>query len=335
MSTLGNLLDGYRSAAMTEREKGTYFEELMLCYLRNEATYKDLYDKVWTYADWAREQALDKRDAGIDLVARTSGTNEYHAIQCKLYADDYRLQKVDIDSFFTASGKKPFTHRIIVSTTNHWSEHAEDALRGQQPPVSKIDLHDLENSQIDWAKYQPRRPASLKTKKSLRPHQKTAVDAVLTGLLTADRGKLIMACGTGKTLTSLRIAEALAGKGKRVLFLVPSLALLSQSLTEWTQEGLIRLHSFAVCSDSDVGKKRSNRPAARPWLASTAVEAGGFVSPRPIARCRVSLQRSVRTRMPLTQVTGVLGLSEQSVLTRSCLRWFGRTPSAIRNSNRT
>ena len=77
------------------------------------------------------------------------------------------------------------------------------------------------------------------------------------GLQKADRGKLIMACGTGKTFTSLKIAEEIAGKGKRVLFLVPSLSLLSQTLTEWTQESAIPLHSFAVCSDSEVGKKRN------------------------------------------------------------------------------
>jgi len=256
MTALSSLLDHFRQSSMSEREKGTYFEELMLCYLRNEATYCDLYSEVWTYGEWAALQGLDKRDAGIDLVAKTQGTGEIHAIQCKLYAEDYRLQKSDIDSFFTASGKKPFTHRVIVSTTNHWSTHAEEALRDQQPPVSKIDLNDLENSQIDWAQYQPKAAPVLKVKKQLRPHQQQALDASLSGLQTADRGKLIMACGTGKTFTSLKIAEALAGKGKRVLFLVPSLSLLSQTLTEWTQESATPLHSFAVCSDTDVGKKR-------------------------------------------------------------------------------
>lgn len=256
MSALSALLDTYRSASVTEREKGTYFEELISAYLRNEATYRDLYDKVWMYSDWAKEQGLDGRDTGIDLVARTQGTGEYHAIQCKLYAEDYRVQKKDIDSFFTASGKAPFSHRIIVTTTNNWSEHAEDALQGQQPPVSKIDLQALEESQIDWAKYQPNQAVSLKAKKQLREHQQSALNAVAAGLKDADRGKLIMACGTGKTFTGLKIAERLAGKGKRVLFLVPSLSLLSQTLTEWTQESEIPLHSFAVCSDSDVGKKR-------------------------------------------------------------------------------
>lgn len=256
MTALSSLLDHYRRSSLSEREKGTYFEELMLCYLRNEASYRDLYSEVWTYGDWAAQKGLDKRDAGIDLVAKTHGTGEFHAIQCKLYAEDYRLQRGDIDSFFTASGKKPFTHRVIVSTTNHWSTHAEDALRDQQPPVSKIDLFDLENSQIDWAKYQPKAAPVLKPKKELRQHQRQALDATLVGLQAADRGKLIMACGTGKTFTSLKIAEALAGGGKRVLFLVPSLSLLSQTLTEWTQESAVPLHSFAVCSDSDVGKKR-------------------------------------------------------------------------------
>ncbi|HDS1693000.1 DEAD/DEAH box helicase [Pseudomonas sp. NY15356] len=256
MSALSALLNTYRSASVTEREKGTYFEELICTYLRNEATYRDLYDKVWTYAEWAKEQSLSGKDAGVDLVARTQGTGEYHAIQCKLYAEDYKVQKKDIDSFFTASGKAPFSHRVIVATTNNWSEHAEDALQGQQPPVSKIDLQALEDSQIDWAKYQPNQAVALKAKKQLREHQQTALNAVAAGLKDAERGKLIMACGTGKTFTSLKIAEQQAGKGKRVLFLVPSLSLLSQTLTEWTQESATPLHSFAVCSDSDVGKKR-------------------------------------------------------------------------------
>ncbi len=258
MTALSNLLNTYRNLAATEREKGTYFEDLILCYLRHEPSYADLYSDVWTYSEWAASQGLDKRDTGIDLVAKTRATDEFHAIQCKLYRPDYKLRKEDIDSFFTASGRKPFTHRLIVSTTTRWTEHAEAALQDQQPPVSKIDLHDLEASQIDWSRYQPKAPAPLKPKKTLRDHQQTALKATLAGFAAHDRGKLIMACGTGKTFTSLKIAETQAGRGKRVLFLVPSLALLSQTLTEWTQESATPLHSFAVCSDSDVGKKQSD-----------------------------------------------------------------------------
>ena len=259
MTALETLLDTLRQSSMTEREKGTYFEDLILAYLRNEATYRDLYRQVWTWAEWAPAHGFSAKDDGIDLVAEEAGTGAIHAIQCKFYDPDYRLQKKDIDSFFTASGRKPFTHRVIVSSTNHWSDNAENALIDQQPPVSKITLHDLEESQIDWARFQPRAAVTLKAKKSLRPHQESALKAVTAGLKDADRGKLIMACGTGKTFTSLKIAEALAGKGKRVLFLVPSLSLLQQTLTEWTQESAIPLHSFAVCSDSDVGKKKGRK----------------------------------------------------------------------------
>ena len=261
MTALQNLLKTLRQNAQTNREQGTYFEDLAIQYFKNEPFYQNLYSQVLSYSNWADEQNLagqkiDRRDTGIDLVATTHGTNEFHAIQCKFYEETYRIQKSDIDSFFTASGKKQFSQRIIITTTNNWSEHAEDALQNQQPPVTKIDLNDLENSQIDWSKYQPNQQLILKKKKELRDHQKAALKSVEEGLRQATRGKLIMACGTGKTFTSLKIAEKLAGKNKRVLFLVPSLSLLSQTLTEWTQESATPLNSFAVCSDSEVGKKR-------------------------------------------------------------------------------
>jgi len=255
VSALSDLLDRYRQDALTHREEGTYFEELTVCFLKTEPAYAALYKSVETYSEWAERRGLDKRDTGIDLVAETHA-NEVHAIQCKLYAPDYRIQKADIDSFFTASGKKPFSHRIIVATTNHWSEHAEDALRDQQTPVTKIDLRTLEESVIDWSMFAVKKAPKLRAKKDLRPHQKDAIAGARVGLAKNDRGKLIMACGTGKTFTSLRLAEDIAGEGARVLFLVPSLALLSQTLTEWTQESETPLQNFAVCSDSDVGKKR-------------------------------------------------------------------------------
>ncbi len=255
MSALRDLLETYRTTALTNREAGTYFEELTVQYLTTEPAYKELYAEVLPYAAWAEKRGIDKRDTGIDLVAETH-TGEMHAVQCKLYAPDYVIQKSDIDSFFTASGKKPFVRRILVVTTDHFNVHAEAALEDQQPPVTKIDLTALEESVIEWAHYAVKRVPQLRAKKSPRPHQKDALEKVRAGLAVADRGKLIMACGTGKTFTSLKIAEAIAGPGKRVLFLVPSLALLSQTLTEWTQESHVPLASFAVCSDSDVGKKR-------------------------------------------------------------------------------
>ena len=140
---LQKILSAFRSDSRTEREKGTYFEELIRTYLRYEPVYADLYSDVWLLNEVPEEFGISKKDTGIDLVARTVGTGEFHAIQCKFYDEGYHVQKSDIDSFFTASGQKPFKHRVIVVTSDSWSENAEAALFNQQPPVSTIELSDL------------------------------------------------------------------------------------------------------------------------------------------------------------------------------------------------
>ncbi|MBE7525726.1 DEAD/DEAH box helicase [candidate division WWE3 bacterium] len=258
MTALQDLLASYRSASKTEREKGTYFELLIRDFLKNDPTYSPQFSDVWTYAEWAELQGMAKRDDGIDLVASLTDGDGFCAIQCKFYDENHRMQKSDLDSFFTASGKKEFTRRLIVDTTRReWSEPAENALNGQVIPTQRIGLAELENSPIDWSVYAPHR-VKLRPKKQLREHQVTAVGNVMQGLQQADRGKLIMACGTGKTFTSLKIAEKLAGSGKQVLFLVPSLSLMSQTIAEWTVESETPLRSFAVCSDVQVGKRKNN-----------------------------------------------------------------------------
>ncbi len=261
MSALHDILDSFRKTSQTEREKGTYFENLAKLYFQNEPRYQDLYAKVWLWEEWRSEwigagHNDPGADTGIDLVAKTKGTDEYHAIQAKFYDSDSTLYKKQVDSFFTASGKKPFTHRLLILSTDKISHHVDAAMQEQHIPCQKITLSDLEQSKIDWASTFRKKAVQYKEPKDLREYQKTAIADVIDGLADADRGKLIMACGTGKTFTALRLAEKLAGPGKRVLFLVPSLSLLSQTLTEWTQETATPMHSFAVCSDSEVGKKR-------------------------------------------------------------------------------
>lgn len=259
MSTdLTLLLDTYRSTARTEREKGTYFEGLSRAYLENDPEMTAQFEGVWTYADWATETGHKATDAGIDLVARLRDDGGFCAVQCKFHAEDHSIRKSDIDSFFTASGKSWFTRRLIIdSTTAPWGRNAEDALADQNPPVTRRSLIDLANSAIDWSAYHPKQPVKLKAKKSLRPHQTEALDKVRAGLADADRGKLIMACGTGKTFTGLKIAEDLAGAGGMVLLLVPSLALMAQTIREWTLDAGVVLRSYAVCSDAQVGKRRA------------------------------------------------------------------------------
>jgi predicted helicase len=211
------------------------------------------------FSDWAEENRLDQRDTGIDLVAQLADSpNDWCAIQCKFYQEGHRIQKADIDSFFTASGKRPFTRRMIVDTTGvQWSEHADEALRDQIVETIRIGLSDLEDSGIDWETFAKTRTVKLLDKKKPRQHQIDALKAVREGLAKADRGKLIMACGTGKTYTALHIAEQMVGKGGRILFLVPSLSLMSQSIREWSIDANIPLRCFAVCSDSQVGVQKA------------------------------------------------------------------------------
>lgn len=259
MSVLTSLLQSFRETAKTEREAGNYFEKLVKLYFQNEPKYQDLYSDVWLWEDWRTHwQSLGnpdpKADAGIDLVAMTHD-GQFHAIQAKFWDEARVLYKKDVDSFFTASGQKPFSYRVIIFSTDKLSDNLKDALVDQTPAVMTISLSDLEASKIDWSKTGQDQKPIFKEAKQVRPYQQAAISNVIAGLEGADRGKLIMACGTGKTFTALRLAEQIAGAGGKVLFLVPSLNLLSQTLTEWTQESTIALHNFAVCSDSEVGKK--------------------------------------------------------------------------------
>jgi predicted helicase len=254
VTTIHELLDEYAHIAPDQRTKGFYFERLIREFVATDPVYAAQYDEVWLWQDWPGREG--KVDTGIDLVARERYSGELCAIQCKFFAPEHYLAKEDIDSFFTASGKHPFTSRLIVSTTNRWSKHATDALLDQQIPTTRLGINELEDSGIDWSKYRFTDPSTLTPAepKKLRTHQIEALGDVMRGFDEHDRGKLIMACGTGKTFTSLRIAERQVQPGGSVLFLVPSIALLSQSLREWAAESDRPMRAFAICSDNKVGR---------------------------------------------------------------------------------
>ena len=256
-SRIAEILDGLYFEAKTQRGKGTSFERLVRQFLLTDPRYAERFDEVWMWSDWPDRGT--RPDHGIDLVARERETGELCAVQCKFYDPQTGvITKNDVDSFLAESGTGEFTSRLFVSTTERWNSAAEETVSRQAIPVSRVGLEDLFNSTIDWDSFSLDTPEVMVRTggKILREHQKRALDAVSAGLSTADRGKLIMACGTGKTFTSLRIAEVMAGPGGRVLFLVPSIALLSQTLMEWSAESEVPLRSFAVCSDAKVGKGR-------------------------------------------------------------------------------
>ena len=279
-TALDDLLTGWRQQAATagyrrERDKGTAFENLCIAYLQNDPIQARQYEQPMLYSDWAQaperrddrvaeplgfyaEPNWSAQDLGIDLVAKLRDEDGWCAIQCKFHATGSRIAKADIDSFLAASGHKDFRQRLIIDTTGReWSTQAEQMLRGQAVPVRRIGLQELQASSIRWQDFATSGEIRVAAKRTLRPHQRKAFKAVTDGLAApGSRGKMIMACGTGKTLTSLRIAEQLAGTGGRVLYLVPSLALMAQTVREWARDAKVPLRSFAVCSDSQVGKHR-------------------------------------------------------------------------------
>lgn len=252
------VLDKLYYSATDEHDKGDKFERLVRKFLLTEPLHADRFDEVWRWMDWPDRGK--RPDHGIDLVARERDTGDLVAVQCKFYDPAHYLTKGDIDSFLAESGKHPFRSRLVVSTTDRWNSAAEANIQNQQIPVSRIGLADLAESTIDWTQFNPETPDVLATKgrKELRPHQRTALDKVRAGFLAGGRGQLIMACGTGKTFTSLRIAEDLVPLGGYVLFLVPSIALASQALKEWSAEAEVSLRTFVVCSDSKVGRSEED-----------------------------------------------------------------------------
>jgi predicted helicase len=253
---LQELLDTFRKGSHSEREKGDYFERLVRVFLLNDDIQKQFYEEVVPFSEWAEAHGWSKTDTGIDLVGKLADGSGYVAIQCKFYAPHYSIQKPDIDSFISAASNDLFTRLVIADTTRtEFGRNARETLDKLSKDWNRIGINDLETSRIDWSLFTRTGKVSLAPKKELRDHQRDALTAVMDGLKDADRGKMIMACGTGKTFTALRIAEEMAGKGKRVLFMVPSLALMSQTVREWKNDCRKDFIAFSACSDKRVGRR--------------------------------------------------------------------------------
>ncbi len=246
--TLGEALARIRADSGNEAKKGKWFETLARQFLTQEPTFE--VQNIWTWRDWPEREeltGLDGRDMGIDLVARLHG-GEWVAVQCKFYAEHRRISRKDIDGFLAESAREPFAKRWLVVTCK-WGRGAEQAVAGKLLiPVHRIDFMDYADREVlEVAK--PSAPFFLDGKRL------EAVEAVVDGLETQrhDRGKLIMACGTGKTFVSLKVAERLVPDAGRVLFAAPSIALVSQARKAWLTHTERPLRSLVVCSDAGAG----------------------------------------------------------------------------------
>ncbi len=246
-----------RQNANSQFGKGRLFERLIRTYLLEDPFYKKRFSEVYLWAEWAQlRPEFDGVDLGIDLVAveRNGG---FCAIQCKCYAEDKQVSKSDLDSFISYSNRQPFTARIFVDTGRKWSKNLLKAIDGLEPPCQRISAAHLASRPVRWPDLSQQTPDELDYQLetfSLRDHQKEAYDDVINGFQESDRGKMIMACGTGKTFTALRIAEEIAGVGGRVLYLVPSIGLFAQAMREWAEQQDIPHRYIGICSDTKAGK---------------------------------------------------------------------------------
>lgn len=249
-----------RQKSNNDKELGDYFERLCKVYFENDDVQKQYFSEVYTYSEWAKSRPeYSSFDIGIDLVAKLRDEDGFASIQCKCYSDENRITKEDMDSFISASSSKDFKRLILVDTSlQSLGKNAQKVFDVLDKEFYRIQITDLENSRIDWLYYLDSNSVKLSKKNSIRDHQIKALKAVEEGFVESDRGKLIMACGTGKTFTSLKIAEKLAGKGKFVLYMVPSLSLMSQTVSEWKKNCEEDFYAYSACSDVKVGKRKAN-----------------------------------------------------------------------------
>jgi superfamily II DNA or RNA helicase len=224
--------------------RGKQFEKLLKWWLQSDPVYSARLKKVWLWDEWP---GRDGADIGIDLVAEAHDGGIW-AIQAKCIDPKNSLKKSEVDSFLAASSKSPFTFQLLITSTGNLSANLLRAFSGR--PAALATRAELASSEVDWplsindlATGKPKEP------REPREHQEAAIADVLAGFEDSRRGQLIMACGTGKTLTALFIAKET--EAKRILVLLPSLSLLSQTLREWASSDF-KFEFLPVCSDETV-----------------------------------------------------------------------------------
>lgn len=244
---MATILELIGSLSSDEQRRGRQFERICKWFLENDPEYRREIKQVWLWDDWPGRWGRDK---GIDVVAETFD-GKFWAIQSKAYALNHSVTKQDFDKFLSESSRKIISYRLMISSASKFGHNAKEVIEGQEKPVGTLFLSDLKNRKLNW----PASPDDLVAKQEPpnrpRPDQKRAIAAVVRGFKSEPRGQLIRACGTGKTLIGLRVAEAM--KSERTLVLVPSISLVSQILSDWAKDGLQPFRFLPVCSDETIG----------------------------------------------------------------------------------
>ncbi|MDC0572924.1 Helicase associated domain protein [Luminiphilus sp.] len=248
---MGNFRAFKNSFPEDSHSKGKAFERFLAdWFFKNHPLYRHKFEKVWLWEDWPKPKGVAAQDLGTDLIARDT-EGKIYAIQAKFYDVDSHITFKDISTFLADSSKDYIDHRLLIGTAE-LAPNARKQINSQEKPVSTFLLHDFEAWDFAWPKsLASLSKAKIKKPHEARPHQRAAIKDVCAKL--DGRGQLIMACGTGKTLTGQRIAEKL--ESETTLVLLPSLLLLSGTMNEWLQQTKVGFHYLPVCSDASIGGK--------------------------------------------------------------------------------
>ena len=248
MPSFANL---YSSFDVDSGKRGRQFERFVKWFLTVDPEWSTQVSEVWLWDEYPDRWGPD---CGIDLVFKHRN-GQIWAVQAKCYSPDYEITKSDVDKFLSESNRRQIDHRLLIATTDRIGANAKQVCDAQEKPVVRYLRNQFDNAAVEY----PDAISKLthgKRKPQPEPyqHQREAIENVVAGFKNAERGQLIMACGTGKTFVSLWVKERLGAQ--RTLVLVPSLNLLSQMMNEWTFAARSTFDDvICVCSDQTAGKR--------------------------------------------------------------------------------
>lgn len=256
-----DLLAKFRAKSKDERTKGTKFELFCVKFLREYELYKKEFEKVDMWDNWG----FGESDSGIDIVAKTHN-GEYVAIQCKCYDENTKLDLKQLSTFFITKDRTfnlqgtpiQFTQYMLMDTADDITAKVTKFINDTDISFTRLDYNSIAQANINWAIFDEKGEIEFYDKKQLRNHQKEAIEAIKKEFEVNDRTKLIMACGTGKSLTGIRLFDNMIDNGQIGVFFAPSIALVAQTLKESFEQSEKSFRAFVVCSDKKVGSQNSD-----------------------------------------------------------------------------
>ena len=307
--TIYEVIDWIRDTCESERDKGDKFERASRYYLMNDPVYAQRFSDVWM---WKDAPTNDGADLGIDLVAQDAQDGTYWAIQCKCY-QKATLDLRDVATFYTkASATDDYAHNMIITTCEDFGPNLDKT--ATQYGTVRLFADSMAESDVDWDSFVEGKAVGKRSFKEPLPHQREAIDACLQKFQQHDRGQLIMACGTGKTITSLRLTEEMLPEGSLVLFLAPSISLVAQTMRVWANQSKRDLRCAVVCSDETASNAEGDT-----WESSLSD------IPYPATTDPAALHKQIK-RFDRTQGVNVVFSTYQSIQVVSDAQRMGLDP---------